>query len=960
MIPTYLFWGTVLGLLVGVTPESILFPGNEKLMTTDESEIDNPEDHVDPMQTGSLLYDSQLKPSTPKKLLGYNILVRNFVSKESRYFRAHPTFMKCAQQTIFKLQKNGISVTILVGYKTAREVHEETITNKYLRSGCGMQLGIRDGSPGSVDDIASAVLQICPVILEREHRDLGLIIMSDRVHFHMSGPDSDGPLYQLDPGYSGAISDLDTWVQDEINTGLEPNANSDCTLYSALSNWDHHPAAKTQDQMVGTLDVKITRNMAIDFGRLIQYQGSNIEFEESEAGSSWCGEEGSPCPTCGNKIKGNSLENRCSDRVMSHRLLKLLNKLQRKVRLQMNDKLKVTEAWDEPHSAAPDGDSGTDELHYEGRAAKLQLVTSNTESNIGTLSQYAICLGADYVEHRGTYLYVAVKRAQYDPVKKTFPSSLELLSVDPPSESASLYSLPPEFSESDIKQYPLFDSSGRLQTPLDFGVTIGQFVSPGYRYFRLHPALVQCYSDVINQENKRRKDGDPLIEFEVVRGFLTNVQNKRKFDIISDKRFGVHNLGVALQLRYKQTDALTDAHTPYKLLYTVVDQCAPRFYNLNPAKAMGVGLYSDSVFVDIRPSFHMMKETLDNLPEGVDRDTFENDLEDRFLLAQKSYKVDPTDYDSACLFARQIEQQSCDFQHKHSEAVRRRRRRRSTETDTNDCIPTRDTEFCSSTAEHRRAQIEVIKTQLKRKHHVCRSIEEIERFLDGCFADCGTCMTGEVFESKQEHCNNLLHLIDFALMNREPDTTNIFLRSNENARVHACDNGADCIENAPLFSLLAPSVEYIYRPDPTKSVEEELYSSVNNPLPVYSLLEDMYAINASGIVKFWVKDDSEMTALKQQLETVMLYNKRATLIEIYVERFKLSGDLVEQKVQEAAREMVMRGCPEVTRETLTPFTVKEVPQEFRKRAAEPPSVRRQIRDYHKNFEARWAERNMLI
>ena len=62
--------------------------------------------------------------------------------------------------------------------------------------------------------------------------------------------------------------------------------------------------------------------------------------------------------------------------------------------------------------------------------------------------------------------------------------------------------------------------------------------------------------------------------------------------------------------------------------------------------------------------------------------------------------------------------------------------------------------------------------------------------------------TGEVFESKQEHCNNLLHLIDFALMNREPDTTNIFLRSNDHARVHACDNGADCIENSPLFSLV--------------------------------------------------------------------------------------------------------------------------------------------------------------
>ena len=55
--------------------------------------------------------------------------------------------------------------------------------------------------------------------MQRDHRDLGLILMSDRVHFHISGPDSEGPLYNFD-GYSGSISDLDSWVQDEINNGL--------------------------------------------------------------------------------------------------------------------------------------------------------------------------------------------------------------------------------------------------------------------------------------------------------------------------------------------------------------------------------------------------------------------------------------------------------------------------------------------------------------------------------------------------------------------------------------------------------------------------------------------------------------------------------------------------------------------------------------------------------------------
>ena len=48
-------------------------------------------------------------------------------------------------------------------------------------------------------------------------------------------------------------------------------------------------------------------------------------------------------------------------------------------------------------------------------------------------------------------------------------------------------------------------------------------------------------------------------------------------------------------------------------------------------------------------------------------------------------------------------------------------------------------------------------------------------------------------------------------------------------------------------------------------MEEELYSSVNNPLPAYDLLDAIYGIQAKGIVKFWVKDDSEMTALVDPL-----------------------------------------------------------------------------------------------
>ena len=44
--------------------------------------------------------------------------------------------------------------------------------------------------------------------------------MSDRVHFHMSAPDSEGPVYKLLDPSSALFSTFDAWVQEEINIGL--------------------------------------------------------------------------------------------------------------------------------------------------------------------------------------------------------------------------------------------------------------------------------------------------------------------------------------------------------------------------------------------------------------------------------------------------------------------------------------------------------------------------------------------------------------------------------------------------------------------------------------------------------------------------------------------------------------------------------------------------------------------
>ena len=57
----------------------------------------------------------------------------------------------------------------------------------------------------------------------------------------------------------------------------------------------------------------------------------------------------------------------------------------------------------------------------------------------------------------------------------------------------------------------------------------------------------------------------------------------------------------------------------------------------------------------------------------------------------------------------------------------------------------------------------------------------------------------------------------------------------------------------------------------------------------------------------------------------MLYNKNVTLIEVYVDKYQISRDSVTGVIEKAAREMTITGCPDVTRKTLTPYVVKDVP-----------------------------------
>jgi len=69
-----------------------------------------------------------------------------------------------------------------------------------------------------------------------------------------------------------------------------------------------------------------------------------------------------------------------------------------------------------------------------------------------------------------------------------------------------------------------------------------------------------------------------------------------------------------------------------------------------------------------------------------------------------------------------------------------------------------------------------------------------------------------------------------------------------------------------ISMFTAPSIEELYRPDPKKSVQEQIYSMANNPSPVMELMQIIYAAHASGRVEFYVEDAAEMQSLRAPLK----------------------------------------------------------------------------------------------
>ena len=84
------------------------------------------------------------------------------------------------------------------------------------------------------------------------------------------------------------------------------------------------------------------------------------------------------------------------------------------------------------------------------------------------------------------------------------------------------------------------------------------------------------------------------------------------------------------------------------------------------------------------------------------------------------------------------------------------------------------------------------------------------------------------------------------------------------------------------FISTASSFKALFRPDPTKSIEEELYGAEFNPSAVPEIIYQMYAFSANGTVTVWVNNEEEMKFLRSPLK-VLIY---VYLFKIQINKLK--------------------------------------------------------------------------
>lgn len=118
----------------------------------------------------------------------------------------------------------------------------------------------------------------------------------------------------------------------------------------------------------------------------------------------------------------------------------------------------------------------------------------------------------------------------------------------------------------------------------------------------------------------------------MIHSFMSTPEELENIDPLLDPRYDTFTHGIAIQIAYDRTTAPdTTLHSILRLAQTAIDKCAPLFEK--EGTEMGIGLYPNSVFIDMRDVLEVWTETTSLLPVGMDMDAYHAQVEARYRSA---------------------------------------------------------------------------------------------------------------------------------------------------------------------------------------------------------------------------------------------------------------------------------------------------------------------------------------
>ncbi|KAI6655481.1 hypothetical protein LOD99_1980 [Oopsacas minuta] len=838
--------------------------------------------------------------------LSVSITAAHVRNMSSEGFRAHPLLISCLQRFSSKL---SAMPQILQFYLSQQEAlalptNDSAINTElldYHRAGLAVSFSFKNVS---FNTLLQNTVTSCVDKFAAEQFTVGLIQLSD-----------DTLDLQLRTGfkfYPGGINDT---YFSLVDNSLIPATLPNCPSNAFLINSTYPVSNSRPEQVVGQVYQPVNRSSE-QFLNLLQYPDTKVMF--------------SGCP---NIITGYSIQQRCATRVMSFRLYRTFKVLAGLLG-NLRSGLSVVRSW------STDPFNITNPLCYssplntslfsEGRALVMRALEGFSMDYLALLSQ---CAGFDYVYYGCDYVLVAVRNQRSTPpLTVVFPESV-LLPVTLYGAAISLYPLSPSISE----YSPLFDSDGIRDKMLSKFYTVNQLAGPD-RYFRIHPVLVQCIQLVTESLTAYLSSYSIRIQQAYSRSLSSQLED--------------YTTGLAVKLSIYPTD--------YPLLnFTLLTIRSCALYvsqQHNTLRRLHLGLLpNNSLYLAIATEFTAWSQIEFLSPYNS---TFYGWANTRYNAALSGTLVNPANKTVSCANTILSSPPSPDYVSPYTlpSVITY-----LTSVQPNNCVSQSDTEFCSESQSFRDNAIAELLVIMRRKHWLVSSADLVNT-LTQCFGLCATCMEGDVWYQKLAYCDNLVHWVPFRLIS-EADNMHFYVMENMTVKEYACSGSRLCIAKSPIYAVLAYTVETLFRPDPAKSQELSLYSMADNPIPVYTLLDTIYALYGAGNITVWVTNENDLLVLKPVLRVLMLDNVLVTCVDIRLfDSSRLTA--VQRQLDGNIHEWTTNGCPTYSRDVIAPYTISIVDISQRaRRDVHQIVVEHNYGDYlttrWKSADRRWIEKQIL-